>query len=72
MTQSARARFGSNLRRERKRLKMTQEDLGFRCGINVSAVSRLERATREPLLGTIVKLGNALGIPPAKLLEGIP
>jgi transcriptional regulator with XRE-family HTH domain len=72
MTQNARAMFASNLRRERKRLNFTQEDLGFRCGINVSAVSRLERATREPLLATIVKLGNALGIPPAQLLEGIP
>ena len=72
MTADALARFASNLRRERKRVGLTQEDLGFRCGINVSAVSRLERATREPLFGTIVRLGKALGIPPAQLLDGIP
>jgi transcriptional regulator with XRE-family HTH domain len=72
MTQAALATFAENVRRECKRKKWTQEDLGFACGINVSAVSRLERATREPLLGTIVKLGTALGIPPKQLLDGIP
>jgi transcriptional regulator with XRE-family HTH domain len=72
MTQAALATFAENVRRERKRKKWTQEDLGFACGINVSAVSRLERGAREPLFGTIVKLGNALGVPPATLLDGIP
>jgi len=72
MTETALATFAANVRRERKRKEWTQEDLGFACGINVSAVSRLERATREPLFATIVKLGNALGIPPKQLLDGIP
>jgi transcriptional regulator with XRE-family HTH domain len=38
----------------------------------MSEISRLERSARDPRLATIVKLANALGIPPARLLDGIP
>jgi transcriptional regulator with XRE-family HTH domain len=72
MTPTARATFAANLRRERKRLKLSQEALGFRCDLNMSEISRLERSRRDPRLTTIVKLGKALGIPPAQLLDGIP
>jgi transcriptional regulator with XRE-family HTH domain len=71
VTQTARQTFAANLLGERKRLHFTQEELGFRCDLNVSEISRLERAVRDPRLATIVKLGNALGIPPARLLDGI-
>jgi transcriptional regulator with XRE-family HTH domain len=67
MTASAREIFARNLRRERKRLQLSQEALGFRCDLNTSEISRLERARRDPRLATVVKLANALGIPPAKL-----
>jgi transcriptional regulator with XRE-family HTH domain len=67
----AREVFACNLRHERKRLKLSQEALGFRCDLNTSEVSRLERCARDPRLATIVKLAQALGIPPAKLLDGI-
>lgn len=67
-----RKQFAINLRAERKRLKLTQEALGFKCDLNVSEVSRLERCKRDPRLATIVKLAGALQIPPAKLLDGIP
>lgn len=72
MTASARQIFAANLRRERKRLELSQEALGFRCDLNTSEVSRLERSSRDPRLATIVKLANALGVPPSTLLEGIP
>ncbi len=64
--------FGSNVRRERKRAKLSQEALGHACDLHPTEISRLERAAREPRLGTIVKLARALGIPPARLLDGIP
>jgi transcriptional regulator with XRE-family HTH domain len=67
MTASAREIFARNFRRERKRLQLSQEALGFRCDLNTSEISRLERARRDPRLATVVKLANALGIPPAKL-----
>jgi transcriptional regulator with XRE-family HTH domain len=68
----AREIFACNLRTERKRLELSQEALGFRCDLNTSEVSRLERCVRDPRLATIVKLAKALGIPPARLLDGIP
>jgi transcriptional regulator with XRE-family HTH domain len=72
MTPAARDTFAANLRRERLRIRLSQEALGFRCDLNTSEISRLERSRRDPRLATIVKLGNALGIPPARLLDGIP
>jgi transcriptional regulator with XRE-family HTH domain len=72
MTPAARDTFAANLRRERLRLKLSQEALGFRCDLNTSEISRLERSRRDPRLATIVKLGHALGISPARLLDGIP
>jgi transcriptional regulator with XRE-family HTH domain len=68
----AREQFAANLKAERLRQDLSQEDLGFRCDLNVSEISRLERSKRDPRLATIVKLAKALGIPPAKLLDGIP
>ncbi|MGH2833711.1 MAG: helix-turn-helix domain-containing protein [Solirubrobacteraceae bacterium] len=72
MSASAREIFARNLRNERNRLELSQEALGFRCELNMSEISRLERSRRDPRLATIVKLANALGIPPARLLDGIP
>lgn len=68
----AREQFAANLRSERKRLELSQEALGHSCGLNMSEVSRLERSQRDPRLATIVKLAKALGIPPSRLLDGIP
>lgn len=70
MTLAARQTFASNLRREHKRLNLSQEALGFRCGLIMSEISHLETASAIPV-ATIVKLGNALGIPPAQHLGGI-
>jgi transcriptional regulator with XRE-family HTH domain len=67
----ARDAFAANLRRERLRLKLSQEALGEACNLNMSEISRLERSKRDPRLATIVKLAGALGIPPSRLLDGI-
>jgi transcriptional regulator with XRE-family HTH domain len=63
--------FAANLRRERLRLGLSQEALGHACDLNMSEVSRLERAKRDPRLATIVKLARALEVPPSHLLSGI-
>jgi transcriptional regulator with XRE-family HTH domain len=67
----ARQVFAANLRRERQRLKLSQEALGECCDLNMSEISRLERCARDPRLGTIVRIAKALQIPPARLLDGI-
>lgn len=64
--------FGRNVRQARREAGMSQEALGHACDLHPTEISRLERAGREPRLGTIVKIARALRIPPARLLDGIP
>jgi transcriptional regulator with XRE-family HTH domain len=66
-----RERFAANLRDERKRAGLSQEALGFECDLHRTEISLLERAGREPRLGTIVRIARALKIRPADLLDGI-
>jgi transcriptional regulator with XRE-family HTH domain len=63
--------FAQNLRRRRERAGLSQEALADLCDLHRTEVSLLERAGREPRLGTIVKLARALEIRPADLLDGI-
>jgi len=64
-------RFGANLRRERTRAGLSQEALGHACDLHPTEISRLERATREPRLSTIVRLARALRLSPVALLRGV-
>jgi transcriptional regulator with XRE-family HTH domain len=64
-------RFAANLRRQRLANGLSQEQLAAKTGLHPSEVSRLERAVREPRLGTIAKLARALGVSAAKLVAGI-
>ena len=64
-------RFSENLRRVRVAAGISQEELGRRCDLHRTEISLLERAGREPRLGTIAKLASALGTTPEKLHEGI-
>lgn len=64
--------LGDNVRRERKRLHLSQEALGLRCKLSTSEVSRLERAKRDAQFSTLMRIARALKVPPADLLDGIP
>jgi transcriptional regulator with XRE-family HTH domain len=64
-------RFAANLRRCREAAKLTQEQLSDRAGLHPTEISRLERAVREPRLGTIVRLARGLGVGAEKLVAGI-
>jgi len=66
-----RDQFSANLRRERKRVGLSQEALGVACGLHRTEISLLERAGRDPRLTTIVQLAHGLGIKPPALLDGI-
>lgn len=63
--------FARNLRLRREAAQLSQEALGFLCGLHRTEISLLERGGREPRLGTLVKLSRALNIKPAALLDGI-
>lgn len=64
-------RFAANLRRVRTKAGVSQEELARRCDLHRTEVSLLERAGREPRLGTIAKLAGSLGTTPEVLCEGI-
>lgn len=66
-----RDRFAINLRKARQKVKISQEELGFRCDLHRTEISLLERGGREPRLGTIVKLAGSLGVSPEELCAGI-
>ncbi len=64
--------FGENLRRERKRVGLSQDALADKAGIDRTQVSVFERGTQEPKLGSLVNLAGALGCTIADLTRGIP
>ena len=54
--------FARNLRSRRQAAGMSQEQLADRTGLHPTEISRLERAAREPRLGTMLKLAKGLDI----------
>lgn len=68
---AARERFADNLRRERHRRGLTQEQLGHACGLHPTEVSRLERGIRDPRLTTIARLAAGLDVTPARLVRSV-
>ena len=64
-------RFAHNLRRRRVAVGISQEELGERTELHRTEISLLERAGREPRLGTIVKLAGALETTAGELAAGI-
>jgi len=67
----AEERFAANLRRLRKEAGLSQEGLSDLTGLHPTEISRLERAVREPRLGTIVRLARGLDVRVEKLVSGI-
>jgi transcriptional regulator with XRE-family HTH domain len=63
--------FGNNLRFERERLELNQEELGLFAGLHRTEVSQLERGLRIPRIDTLVKLAGALGVAPEVLLRDL-
>lgn len=64
-------RFAENLARCRKRAGYTQEELAIRADVHRTQIGLLEAGKRMPRLETLLKISGALGVPPAKLLEGL-
>jgi transcriptional regulator with XRE-family HTH domain len=58
------------LRRERKRVGMTQGQLAARCGLYQSEISRLENGKRPPTLPEAVRLAEIFGVPLQAFLTG--
>ena len=63
--------FAANLRRCRRRVRLSQEELAFRASLHRTAISKLEHAERLPKIDTLVKLASALEVEPEALLQGL-
>lgn len=64
-------RFGKNLAHCRRRLNLSQEELGARASLDRAQIALLEGGERMPRIDTLVKLAGALSVSPDELLEGI-
>jgi len=54
--------LGKTIRKLRKQLKMTQEDLAFETGISDSYISKIEADKKLPTINQIKKISNVLGV----------
>lgn len=55
--------FAMNVKRNRIKKKMSQEELGFQSGLHRTYISDIERQTRSISLDNIQKIADALDIP---------
>jgi len=62
--------FAENLRRRRKELGLSQEQLGTRANIQMADISRYEGGSRDPRISTVARLASALDVTIAELLAG--
>ena len=61
--------LGSQIRLQRKRLRMTQNQLAEQAGISLSFLGHIERGSRKSSIETLVALANALNISTDALLQ---
>ena len=62
-------KFGKRIKYLRSRVKITQEELAFRCDLHRNYVSDAERGKRNVSLKALEKFANGFNITVSKLLE---
>lgn len=70
-TEELQARLGVNMRECRKRLGISQHELGFRAETHPNAISPLELGQTLPRIETFIRLTGALEVTPNDLIAGI-
>lgn len=65
---SPEALLGKEIARLRKRIGLSQEELGFRVEVHRTYISQLERGLKSPTLNVILKLSRALKAPASRLV----
>jgi transcriptional regulator with XRE-family HTH domain len=61
--------LGAAIRERRTFLRISQEELAVRSGLNRTYLSDVERGARNPSIKTIEKIAQALQVPVVKLFE---
>lgn len=62
--------FANNLKRLRKKARISQEELALRSGLDRTYISGCERGVRNPSIISIEKIADALNIPAKDFFEG--
>lgn len=65
------ARFAENLTQARRLAGLIQEQVATRASISRGAVSKYELGAHVPSIDIVIRLGGALAVAPADLLDGI-
>jgi len=65
------AHFGVNLRRRRRRLALSQEQLAKLAAVHRTEIGLLENGRRLPRIDTVIKLAASLEVTPNDLFDGI-
>jgi transcriptional regulator with XRE-family HTH domain len=60
---------GINVRRIRTECGLSQEEVAYRVGIDVSYLGQIERGRRNPTIGVLGRIAEALGAPLVSLLD---
>lgn len=68
---SAETVFGKEISRLRKRLSISQEELGFRTGLHRTYISQIERGLKSPTLGVIIKIARVIGRSASQLVSAV-
>ncbi len=63
--------FGKYLKEIRTLRGLTQEELGFQCGLHRTYISLLERGLKSPTLETIFKICKTLDFPADKFISEV-
>lgn len=62
-------RLGARIKEIRTEMKLSQEELAFRCGIDAAQIGYIERGQRSATLETFEKIAHGLGITLSKLTD---
>jgi len=65
------AQVGANIKRQRERLELTQEEAAHRSGVHPVEFARAERGERDMRVSTIAKLARGLDTDASELLQGV-
>ena len=63
--------LGPRIRRIRRGLDMSQENLADNAGIHRTQISLIEHGEQLPRIDTLIRLAGGLGVAPCELLGGI-
>ncbi|MGW3727328.1 helix-turn-helix domain-containing protein [Streptomyces sp. NPDC000851] len=64
-----RREVGEQIRRVRELHNLTQHQVCRRSGIDIATYSRIEQGHSSPLLDTLIRIADAIGVPLADLVR---